>query len=143
FGDAAGAREAAKRYFKKSPARLTEDEAVLLAASLFESPFDPEHPSEAVTERRASILEQLPKIGGEKSPVTSKTEELTKPKEAKKRKRKEVPVEAPVETQESAAEEESNPPSEPASTETTVETTTTETGADPPVEPPTDGHDMR
>ncbi len=61
IGESSGVADAAKRYFKKTPARLSESESALLAASIGVASADPSHPSEALTAAKNELLAKIKK----------------------------------------------------------------------------------
>jgi len=61
MGEASGVADAAKRYFKKTPARLSENESALLAASISAPSADPAHPSDALVAAKNDLLTKMKK----------------------------------------------------------------------------------
>jgi len=81
FGDVSGVAEAAKRYYKKDPSRLTDKEAAMIAASAFADTFDPANPGSDLIALQANILGSLPPEPKKPSRKKSKaSEETTQPK---------------------------------------------------------------
>jgi hypothetical protein len=76
YGDAVGVTDASKRFFKKAPRRLTEDESAMLAAAAVTAGADPANPTPELTAVRQSILAKL-QSGGEPQRV-----EKTEPKKS-------------------------------------------------------------
>ncbi len=61
IGEASGVADAAKRYFKKTPARLSENESALLAAAIGTPAADPAHPSDALMAAKNDLLTKMKK----------------------------------------------------------------------------------